>query len=78
MSASAKVTCTLCIHRPHSRVPLLAGFLLSGTRASQLRKRTPTLVTVLRVFHARAHSDAGKRFKIEQVSLPCVCQVLIN
>ena len=26
-------TGTLCIHRPHSRVPLLAGFLLSGTES---------------------------------------------
>lgn len=35
---------TLCIHRPHSRVPLLAGFLLSGTEsfaASQTYTHSP-------------------------------------
>lgn len=72
-------TGTLCIHRPHSRVPLLAGFLLSGTKASQLRKRTPTLVTVLCVFHTRARARIPT---LRNVSRPNrylrVCEVLIN
>lgn len=62
--------------RPHSRFLPVSSFP-GGMKASQLRKRTPTLVTVLRMFE-RARADAGKRSKTEQVSLACVREVLIN
>lgn len=70
-------TSTLCIHKPHSRVPLLARFLLSGTKvsfASQMyihSRYCPPCVHACARMPTLGNASRPSRYL-------CVCEVLIN